>query len=185
MFETKMPIGIRFYCTLINKNTIMIVDLRSTRLSGHDHNNNTHHNNNTLLTGCPGHDHNNNTLLTGCAGHDHTTLQSCASIIVDNAGSTLLPSCNNATSLQSCGASRNKDTTTLQSCGRSNEPTAPSTTLAHSTKQEAILACQTWCPNHKDACETTTITQSDDEHWHWSVPDGCAVQCPATGASSR
>lgn len=121
--------------------------------------------------------------LTGCSGHDHTTLQSCGSIIVDNAGSTLLPSCNNATSLQSCGSvvKRNNDySTTLQSCGasRNNDPTP--TLLAHSTRDEAIRACQTWCPQQSEACKTTTISQSADLNWHWTVPTGCTIQCPTS-----
>ena len=111
---------------------------------------------------------NDSTTLQSCGAsrNEPTTLQSCGSVIVDNAGSTLLPSCN---------SNIPHTHTTLHNCDTHN-----STTLAHSSKEEAIRACQTWCPETKEECKTTKITQTADGTWHWTVPEKCAFQCPSS-----
>lgn len=99
---------------------------------------------------------NNNTLLTGCKDHE-TTLD----------GHTTHPV---------------HDSTTLTVCHHNH----PSTTLAHSSAADARAACKKWCgDDFAEKCENTTIELGEDNHYHWSVPEGCTIQCPATGASSR
>ncbi len=97
----------------------------------------------------------------------------------------------------SCSASRNvNDPTTLcHGCGCEDHDSTtlsvchhnhPSTTLAHKKESDAIEACKKWCgDDFAEKCENTKIELGDDNHYHWSVPEGCVIQCPATGASSR
>ena len=104
----------------------------------------------------------------------------------------------------SCSASRNvNDPTTLSGCKNHTVPETtlyhhhdsttlsvchhnhPSTTLAHKSETDAIEACKTWCgEDFAEKCENTKI-ELKGKHYHWSVPEGCVIQCPATGASSR
>ena len=123
-------------------------------------NNNNNNNPSTTLVGCTG------GSTTTDHDHDSTTLVGCTG------GSTTT-------------TDHDHDSTTLAVCHHNK----PSTTLAHSSKEDAIKACANWCGERfAEQCKETDITTTGEAPnltYHWTIPEGCKIQCPATGASSR